>query len=73
VPLGDVEEAVRFDQLAAVAHAHQQLAGGDVAGREVEDRLCVQDELVVVQGLPDPVTWALKSGLRPRRSLRLIP
>ena len=44
------------DQLAAVAlHPQQQLAVLDLPGGELEDRLEVQDEPVVLEGVLDPL------------------
>ena len=54
--LGGVDERGGHDDLAVVAdHAQQQLVLGDAVGRELEDRLAVQDEAVLVERAADLV------------------
>ena len=53
--LRDVEEPVRHHQVVAVAEPDQGLGAGDPAGADVEDRLQLQDEVVVVDRLLDPL------------------
>ena len=74
--LGDLQERAGRDQVAVVVeHAHQQLVLGDLAGAQVEDRLRVQHEAVVLERVADPLdpvhprlhARAARGGRRRRR------
>ena len=64
--LGRGQEGTGRDQLAALAlHPQQQLAVFDLAGRELENRLEVQYEAVVIEGVLNPLRPG-QLGHRPR-------